>query len=542
MSLREIIPVQHILKVLRQYMIVWLGAALVFACLGAAYGVVKKDQWEAKIPLLVRDEATGAAERLGRFSSQNELTAAQETISELARNQEVVEAALSRVGPPSDYDSPVWPNFDVVASVTEHISVRAPKTSEFGKTEVVYLSARSGTPQQAEELCRAVFDALTEYLREVRKVRADSIIIELTEARDLAQRSLGESIEQLKKLEASVGPDLAELRGLSESTSSDVLTGRLLGDIQKELQSAQQDLQKLESQRALFARAVDDPVHLLISEGNVIAAQPTIERLKVGLLDAQLELSRLAGRLTPEHPRMLAAELAIKSIETELHKEVQSVFRAMAPAVELAQARVTQLEAKQKSLQAKLESLAVIRSDYSRMASEVQQKTKTLGDAEAVLTEAKALRAGVISANLISAVGPARCGDKPVGLGGKSIAAAATAAGLMFGLGCVFLIAPSPSGNSFGRRWSDFRFGRRESDQAVSGRGNSGSAQLPFPDRRRAGTARGDRGNSAAELGGKKDDAPESPGNMSRPKVEKGLEDIDDYLNVIANKLTGHRG
>ena len=63
----------------------WLFTTVLFGGLGVVYVLfMKQDTFQASQALLVRDEATGAVMRLGRFQSQAEMKAAQETILEMA--------------------------------------------------------------------------------------------------------------------------------------------------------------------------------------------------------------------------------------------------------------------------------------------------------------------------------------------------------------------------------------------------------------------------------------------------------------------------
>src|SRR6056297_2061944 len=107
------IPWKHLCQTLWRFAPFWLGVTLLFTGLGIAYAMFSSDQWEASQPLLVRDEANGSVERLGKFASQTELLAAQETLLEMARNPEVGEAALKRLPPPADFQEAVWPTADV---------------------------------------------------------------------------------------------------------------------------------------------------------------------------------------------------------------------------------------------------------------------------------------------------------------------------------------------------------------------------------------------------------------------------------------------
>ncbi len=117
---------------------------------------LKSDQWTASQGLIVRDEANGAVMRLGRFQSQTEMKAAQETILEMARNTQVLREALLEVGPEKKWwpgsatMTESWPSqSDVSDLADEAIGVRAPKGAEFGTTEVIYLDIKQSSRERA---------------------------------------------------------------------------------------------------------------------------------------------------------------------------------------------------------------------------------------------------------------------------------------------------------------------------------------------------------------------------------------------------------
>ncbi|MFO1064362.1 MAG: hypothetical protein U0892_10910 [Pirellulales bacterium] len=90
----------EVLQVYWAWRRLWIVTTILFACVGVTFCLtLKTDHWIASQGLIVRDEANGAVMRLGRFQSQTEMKAAQETILEMARNVQVVGDALRKVGP-----------------------------------------------------------------------------------------------------------------------------------------------------------------------------------------------------------------------------------------------------------------------------------------------------------------------------------------------------------------------------------------------------------------------------------------------------------
>ena len=121
-----------------------------------------------------------------------------------------------------------------------------------------------------------MFDNLTEQLRSVRRVRADSIIAELNHTRDLAKQNLDEASARLHEIEVQFGTDLGELRNLNDTISGDGTNRRTLEETTRELHAVELELDKLESLHDLLVAGANDPQHLLISGGDLLASQPSL--------------------------------------------------------------------------------------------------------------------------------------------------------------------------------------------------------------------------------------------------------------------------
>jgi uncharacterized protein involved in exopolysaccharide biosynthesis len=466
------IPWKHIRNVLVLFAPVWIGAVVIFGMIGIAYALLSDDVYSARQPLVVRDEATRAADRLGRFASQTELKAAQETILEMAHNREVVGAALRQIGPATGQRPKHWPTIrDVDETIRDSVNVLAAQGSEFGNTEVVYLEVKAGDPDRAISFCNAIFENLTKHLRDVRRVRADSVIIELTHARDLAKEKLAEATERMREIEVKFGADLVELRNLNDTISAESPSRRALEETKQQLQEAQLELEKLESLHRLLVEAANDPQKLLISGGDLLKSQPSLQRLKSGLIDAQLRSSQLAGTLTRQNPKRKAAIATEREIRERMIQEASSVSESMEPTLRLQRTRVRQLQEKQQTLTNRLAELAEARSTYAEIDAELQQRTQQVSEAEERLIDARAIRESALSTNLVAELGPPQVSDKPLGPGASTVTLGSMMAGLLFGLGAVFLIAPGPTNAHGRRRWTDHVQGqnRRASDRIQQG-------------------------------------------------------------------------
>lgn len=457
---------RHLRYVLLLFAPLWVGSAVLFAAAGIAFSWLSSDTWTASQPMVLRDETTGAVERLGRFSSQTELKNAQETTLDLAGNLEVVTAALKKIGPPPGQPEAKWPSATVVASTAQKaVNVRAPQGGEFGDSDIFYLQVEQESPQRAEQFCAALFEALTEQMGRVREVRAASMISELTHARDLARQRLDAAHDQVRQIEINFGSDLVELRNLAEAINGEGANRRAFEETDKELQEAELELDHLLALRDLIQRGLDDPNQLLVSGADLLQQQPSLQRLKDGLIDAQLARSQLSGNMRPQHPRIRTAELAEAAILKSIKQELASALPAMQRMIDLEQERVDRLTAKRQDLDRRLERLAEVRTQYSLLSSEVKHRTEALEQAERALTDAQVSRSAAMSVSLLAKLGPITVGDSPNGPSTSLLALGGGAAGLIFGLGLVFLIAPGPQQPSFGRRWSDRLLNRRATDR-----------------------------------------------------------------------------
>lgn len=459
------IPWKHLRNVLILFAPLWVGSMILFAIGGLGVALLTKDTWSARQPLVLRDEANGAVDRLGRFSSQTALKAAQETVLEMVQNPEVVAAALRQIGPPDGSQDPSYPSSRIVdATATECVNLAAPQGSEFGNSEMVYLRVKAESPERASRFCSVLLDNLTAHLREVRRIRADSVIVELTHARDLARQKLDSALARMKEVEIQVGSDLGELRNLNDAISGDGTNRRTMQETYRELQAAELETKRLESLYEVLLAGAQDARHLLISGDELLSSQPSLQRLKDGMIDAQIESSRLASIYTENHPRRRAAITTEREIAERMALEARAALNAMEPTLELNRERVDGLRNQHEALMSKLNKLAGVRTSYAKLDAEVRALTNQLSQAEGALSEAQASRSAALSTNLLSELGPPQVGENPEGLSGSMTTFGSMIAGLVFGLGTVFLVAPGPTGPTYGRRLNDYLTGRRSTD------------------------------------------------------------------------------
>ncbi|HEX4142908.1 MAG TPA: Wzz/FepE/Etk N-terminal domain-containing protein [Pirellulales bacterium] len=417
---------------------------VVCTTLGVLYAFLKPATWEATQALLVRDEAVGKATRPGRFSAVEEMKTAQETVLELIKSRSVLGGALTEAGPPAEQPKPEqWPTDRNIESLEQAIKLTPPKGAEFGKTEVFYLKVQAATPARAIALEDAICRQLGKQFEELRYKKYQGVIDELTKTVSLAQADLDASTEALSAVERAAGPDLAELRILNETPSNESGLRRQAGEIETELRTYRGSVNSNQELLKLLQAALEDPGRLLASPGRLLESQPALRRLKDGLVDAELRTAQLLGNMEEAHPAVAAARASEQEISRQLHDEISIAIKGLEVDLGLAKERVARLEEQRQNVQARLVHLAAIRAQYANLATTARHRGEILKTAQQELAEARAGQAAAHTASLITQIGHAEVGSRPVGPGKSIIMLAGMLGGLLIGAGIIFLtVAP----------------------------------------------------------------------------------------------------
>jgi polysaccharide biosynthesis transport protein len=463
-----------LLDVYWQWRGLWIVTTLIFGSLGLVYALVlKADTWVASQGLIVRDEANGAVMRLGRFQSQTEMKTAQETIQEMARNTQVLHAALSKLGPEPNWldellgkGASSWPSAKIIEDVAKNaIEVRAPRGAEFGTTEVIYLDIKQSSRQRALELNKAVCAALEGQLQTVRKARADGVIAELFTARQAAERELAEATERLRKVEAEAGTDLSDLRGMTDTSGGGNTNKQVLDGIKSEIRTTELKIGQLAIDLRFAQESYENPEALLLTPGRLITEQPGLKKLREGLADATIKISELRGRFTDQNPLVKAALETEVRIRQQLTGELKIVVETISRDIDINTQQLARLRSQEEQLESRLNNIAAIRAGYSNMLSDVRARGAHLQQIQRELAEAQAARDAAAMSSLLTRLEEPILGERPLGPGKTTIAAGAAVGGLFFGLGIVFLLTPLDATVNYGRRRQDLLGrGRRRDD------------------------------------------------------------------------------
>ena len=448
----------------------WIGTAALFGMIGLSYIILlKKDVYVASQGMIVRDEANGAVMRLGRFQSQSDMKAAQETIIELAHNPQVIHRALEKIGAEPSFlvklGGGSWPTTKDVELTAKKVEVRAPRGAELGTTEVIYLDTQHSSRKRAYDLNVSICDALEERLQQVRQSRADAVLEELTTARDVAKKELDLATEKLQAIERKAGEDLGDLRGMTDASSSANSSRNQLDNVKSELRQAETQLRQMTLDLELAEKAFASPEQLL-SPNSLVNSQSGLRKLREGLADARLHASQLQGRFTEQHPLVLGALKAEQEIQVRLREELGLARQTLVNDTSLVNRRIGSLHEQRDELVARIDVLADIRAEYANLVADVRSRSQVLQDTERQLSEVQAARDAAVSCSLVTRIDTPFSSETPVGPGRTTILAGSTMAGLFFGFGALFLVAPLES-TVVGRRSSDFALaiGRRITDR-----------------------------------------------------------------------------
>lgn len=444
-------PILRLLLSFWQWKVVWIGTTLVFTSFGLVYALLlKRDTWVASQGMIVRDEATATAMRLGRFESQTQMKTAQETLMELAKNPRVIRSALTSV--PSKSKSNRWPwassNMDEAPSSRDvetfgkkNVNIRAPHGAELGTTEIIYLDVKESSPERAAKLAKAIGNALEEQLQLVRQTRAEGIIEELRAAEEIAEKELQKSTHKLQQMEVSAGADLADLRGLTDANSGS--TNRLMldmvrDDLRRGEIELQMHLENLESARA----ALEKPELMAQVSDRLVDTQPTIKKLREALAEASIRTTQQLGKYSESHPEVIIAKQTELQVQQRLMKELEAAVSAIEGAITLTQRRMARLHEQEQELGRRLNRLAQIRAEYTNVVAEVRSRSDELHQIRRDLTHASAARDAAGTSSLITRLDEPILGERPIGPGKTTIVGAALVGGVLLGLGIVFLIIP----------------------------------------------------------------------------------------------------
>ena len=435
-----------VVRALRDFPVRWVVPTVLVTVLAAAFALFGSKQWAAVQALIVRSDALAEVANPGEFRHDDTMKVTQETILEVLKSQSVVSAALTEVGPPEGYDDPqAWPTMEDINALRGEIKLSAPNGSEFGKTEVFYLNVKAATSERAVKLTVALTAAVKHRFQELRDDRAQSLIKELEQRVALAREEVGTATNRLAALELSVGSDLAELRSLHGSSSSNSELRQQIVETEKELRDAESSRHTNAELLKLLCSSEKNAGRLLATPNKLLELQPALRRLKDGLIDAQLRTSKLMGQMTDEHPKVRAALRAEKEISDNIQNELAVAIRGIEVDVRLTDERVATLQKELDNTHGRLQHIASLRAKYTNLVAEVDHQTVVLANTTRDLSMVRASHATAQCTSLISTVDAPESTTKPLGPRKAVVVLVGLVGGLAIGMGVLFLtIPPAP--------------------------------------------------------------------------------------------------
>jgi uncharacterized protein involved in exopolysaccharide biosynthesis len=439
-------PLAQFVSLLVRHPLRWLLPTIACTAAAVVFALLRWPTWEATQTLRLRPATSINADALVPGDDTQRMRAMQETVLELLHSRAVVEAVLKEVGPPVDRKAEApWPTAREISDFSDSVRLAPPDGLEFGRSELLYLSARAADRARAKALCQSASERLIERYRQVRSEKADNLCVELDEVVALARADLEHTSQKLAEIEKQVGTDLGELRTLNETPGSDSALQRTATEIRSELRqarAAQNDNRRLVG---VLEAAQRDPGRLLAAPAALLDSQPALGRLKEGLIDAQLNTATMKGRMSEAHPLVVAAAEAENEIGRHLHGEIGIALRAVRADLQLQDERIALLEEREQQAARRLARLAELRAQYGHLADETRHRTELLQRAQQQRAEARAMRAGAATGSPLWALDAPQTGPDPLGPGRTVIALAGLIGGSIVGLGILLLTTAPPA-------------------------------------------------------------------------------------------------
>ena len=445
----------ELLSLLVQYRWRVLGPVLLFGLASLIYALLRPAVWEASQAFVLRNEAaTPQPEAVGKFAQPEDMKSVQETLLELARTHNVLAATLAEVGPPADRRSAdPWPSPKEVADFRDAIKLVPPKGAEFGKSEVFYLKVRDADRDRALALVGTLCRRLESAWQAVRDARARSMVEELEKAVRLASADLESATQAQAEIETRVGSHLAELRLLHEANAGESALRRTVAEICSELRQAESARNTQRQLLATLVQARSDPTAVLGMPQALLESQPALRRLKDGLVESQLSAAQLEGRMTDNHPLVVAAHQSQQQIRARLNDELDSAQAAVGGELAILDGRIELLGQRLKEATTRLEELARLRAPYANRVAETRKRSELLDRAIQRLADARASQAAARAASLLTPLDSPDAGPRPLGPSKAAIVLAGWASGLVAGLAVFAMTIPWPA--TWPRNWAD---------------------------------------------------------------------------------------
>ncbi len=417
---------------------IWLSVTMI----GMAYALLAPKVWPVTTTLTVREETGLSHPRPGEFSSIEARRISQETVLQLASSTSVIRSALTRIEAPQAKDpSPI--SIEAIENAQKHIRLAPPKGTDWGTSEMFFLTVKDEDAARAIALTKALIAEIDLRLGELRRQRNDSLATELDQSLLMAEAELSSALKKMSSLESSLGPDLAELRIMTEPSSGESNLRRTLTEVAAELRQTRSQIDGNRTLLELLQAARQDPSQLIATPGRLLDSQPSLRKLKDGIVDAENRTAQLRGNLHDSHPKVKAARAIEEQSRKQLFIELALALEGVQVEIRVGEQRLTELQSRRAEIEQRLARLAEVRAEYGLLASQVKDRSDVVKRTREQLSEVQSSRAAAEMVSVLTTVDAPVVGLRPDGPGRASICILGFLGGLALALLAIVALTPS---------------------------------------------------------------------------------------------------
>ena len=146
-----------------------------------------------------------------------------------------------------------------------------------------------------------------------------------------------------------------------------------------------------EEQLLFLTNARANPATIVATSNRLLESQPALRRLKDGLVDAQLRVAELLGKMNATHPSVRAAQAAEAEIRNDLYEELETAIRGLQADADVTSALIQSHEHQMADVQDRLNKLASMRARYEILVANVQDRSEQVKESQRALAEARAV-------------------------------------------------------------------------------------------------------------------------------------------------------
>lgn len=411
---------------------IWLIVTLT----GVGFAFLTPKLWPVTTALTVREETALSQSRPGEFASTEARRKAQETVLQLASSTAVLRDALAEV-------STKAVTTDDIEAAQRRIRLAPPKGADWGASEVFYLTVQDEDSDRAMSIGRAMVAQIELRLKELRRNRTESLTSELEKSLSMAEADLAQALKKMGAMEGTLGPDLAEMRIMTEPSSGESNLRRTLTEVENELRQARSQIDGNRTLLELLESARQDPLKLIATPSRLLDSQPSLRKMKEGIVDAVNRTSQLLGNLHESHPKVKAAKEVERQARNQLHAELALAVEGVKVELQVGEARMAELTTRREGIERRLAHLAEVRAEYGLLSNQVKDRSDLVKRTRDQLAEVKSSRANAETASVLAMVDAPLVGLRPTGIGKSTICLIGVFAGFVLAGASLMLVTPA---------------------------------------------------------------------------------------------------